>query len=211
MKAVMMRMRGGLDALSLVELPELVTGPGQVLVEVAAAGVNFMDIGVRQGLYWTEMPNPKVLGVEGVGTVIAAGDGAGQFVAGQRVAWAYAPGSYAERVSVPASALVRVPDGIDDRTAASVMMQGLTASHFATDFYPVQPRVIALVHAAAGGFYDHVHTPALLQARAGQLFEWIAQGKLRVAIGETYPLADAARAHAALESRGTTGKLLLVP
>lgn len=321
MKAVIMRMPGALDALSLVDLTEPVAGPGEVLVEVAAAGVNFMDIGVRQGLYWTDLPSPKVIGVEGAGTVLAAGAGAEEFRPGQRVAWGYAPGSYAERVSVPAAALVRVPDGIDERTAA-VMLQGLTASHFATDFYPVQPGDIALVHAAAGGvgqlltqlvklrggtvigrvsqaskvaaareagaehvivdadghfaaevmrltggqgvhvvydgsgaatladsvaslrrsgtlcwygpglgktapleltslpnsikigyaaFYDHVHTPALLQARAGQLFEWIAQGKLRVAIGDTFPLAAAAHAHAALESRGTTGKLLLIP
>ena len=322
MKAVIMRGPGALDALSLANMPEPVAGPGEVLVEVGAAGVNFMDIGVRQGLYWTDMPDPKVIGVEGAGTVIAAGAGVEQFAAGDRVAWAYAPGSYAERVSIPAGALVRVPDGIDDRIAAAVMMQGLTASHFATDFYPVQPGDIALVHAAAGGvgqlltqlvklrggtvigrvshpgkiaaareagadhvivdadgrfaaevkrltdgegvhvvydgsgavtfadsvaslrrsgtlcwygpgmgktapleltslpnsikvgyaaFYDHVHTPALLQARAGQLFEWIAQGKLRVAIGDTFPLAAAASAHAALESRGTTGKLLLLP
>ena len=67
------------------------------------------------------------------------------------MAWVYAPGSYAERIVIPATALVAIPDAIDDRTAASVMMQGLTASHFATDFYPVQPGDIALIHAAAGG------------------------------------------------------------
>jgi NADPH2:quinone reductase len=73
------------------------------------------------------------------------------FAIGDRVAWIYAPGSYAERVSIPADALVAIPDGVDDRTAAAVMMQGLTASHFSTDFYPVQPGDTALVHAAAGG------------------------------------------------------------
>jgi NADPH2:quinone reductase len=322
MKAIAMRAAGGLEVLAQQALAEPVAGPGQVLVQVAAAGVNFMDVGVRQGLYWQEMAHPKVIGVEGAGTVIAAGADVDDFAPGQRVAWAYAPGSYAERIALPAQALVRVPDAIDDRTAAAVMMQGLTASHFATDFYPVQPRDIALVHAAAGGvgqlltqlvklrggtvigrvshadkaaaaraagadhvivdaegrfaadvlrltdgegvhvvydgsgeatfqgsiaslrrsgtlcwygpglgkpaqidlrslprsikvgyaaFYDHVPTPALLRARAGHLFDLIAAGKLRVAIGATFPLAAAAQAHAAIESRGTTGKLLLIP
>lgn len=151
MKAIVMRAAGGLEVLAQQALAEPVAGPGQVLVQVAAAGVNFMDVGVRQGLYWQEMTNPKVIGVEGAGTVIAAGADVDDFAPGQRVAWAYAPGSYAERIALPAQALVRVPDAIDDRTAAAVMMQGLTASHFATDFYPVQPRDIALVHAAAGG------------------------------------------------------------
>jgi len=110
-----------------------------------------MDIGVRQGMAWNETPNPKILGVEGVGRVVAAGDGVESLAPGQRVAWVYMPGSYAERIAIPATSLVPVPDAIDDRTAASLMMQGLTASHFATDFYPVQPGDIALVHAAAGG------------------------------------------------------------
>lgn len=74
-----------------------------------------------------------------------------QLQPGQRVAWMYRRGSYAERIAIPATALVRVPVAIDDQTAAAVMMQGLTASHFATDFYPVRPGDIALVHAAAGG------------------------------------------------------------
>lgn len=217
---------------------------------------------------------------------------------------------------------VPVPDAIDDQTAAAVMMQGLTASHFATDFYPTQPGDIAFVHAAAGGvgllltqinklrggsvigrvssadkvavakaagadhvivdadggfvdevrrlsggdgvhvvydgsgpstfqgsldvlrragtfcwfgpvlggpgpldimslprsiklgyavFFDHIHTPQLLRARAAQLFDWIIAGQLKITIGGVYPLADAALAHAAMESRKSTGKLLLVP
>jgi NADPH2:quinone reductase len=145
------RRAGGPDVLELVDVPEPTPGPGQALVEVHAAGVNFMDIGVRQGLFWTEMPYPKVLGVEGAGRVRAVGEGVDAIRPGERVAWVYAPGSYAEHVIVPAAALVPLPDAIDDRTAAAVMMQGLTASHFATDFYPVQPGDVALVHAAAGG------------------------------------------------------------
>ncbi|WP_420991970.1 quinone oxidoreductase family protein [Cupriavidus sp. 30B13] len=322
MKAIVMSRAGGPEVLTLADRPDPVPGPGQALVEIAAAGVNFMDTGVRRGQFWTEMPLPRPVGVEGAGRVLAVGDSVTGVRPGQRVAWVYAPGSYAERIAVPADSLVPVPDGIDDRTAAAVMMQGLTASHFATQFYRVQPGDIALVHAAAGGvgllltqiiklrgghvigrvsgaakvaaakaagadhvivdtegqfaeeavrlsggegvhvvydgsgpatfqgsldslrrcgtfcwygpilgapasldlmklpksikigyavFSDHVHTPALLRARSAQLFDWIADGALKIGIGGAYPLAEAARAHADMESRATTGKLLLIP
>jgi len=151
MKAVVMNGIGDTDVMEVVDRPEPTATPGHVLVEIAMAGVNFMDIGVRQGMAWTETPNPKVLGVEGAGRVLAIGEGVAEFAIGDRVAWVYAPGSYAERISIPATSLVKVPEFIDDRTAASLMMQGLTASHFATDFYPIQPGDTALVHAAAGG------------------------------------------------------------
>ncbi|MFC6761655.1 alcohol dehydrogenase catalytic domain-containing protein [Sulfitobacter porphyrae] len=126
-------------------------GAGRGAGRRIVCGVNFMDLGVRQGIAWTEIPDPKVMGVEGAGVVRAVADGVDGFAPGDRVAWVYLPGSYAEQIAVPAGALVHVPDGIDDATAASVMMQGLTASHFATDFYPVRPGDVALVHAAAGG------------------------------------------------------------
>lgn len=151
MKAVVMNEIGGTDVMEFVDLPDPVATPGHVVVEVAAAGVNFMDIGVRQGMAWTDRPNPKILGVEGAGRIVALGDGVDGFAIGDRVAWVYAPGSYASHVLISVDALVRLPNTIDDQTAASVMMQGLTASHFATDFYPVQPGDTALVHAAAGG------------------------------------------------------------
>jgi len=86
-----------------------------------------------------------------MGRVLAVGNGVNSVQPGQRVAWVYARGSYAERISLSADGLVPVPDAIDDHTAAAVMMQGLTASHFATNFYSVQPEDVALVHAAAGG------------------------------------------------------------
>ena len=91
---------------------------GQVLVEVAVAGVNFMDIGVRQGMAWNEMPNPKILGVEGAGRVVALGEGVTGFEVGQRVAWVYAPAAMPRRIAIPATSLVPVPDHIDDHTAA---------------------------------------------------------------------------------------------
>lgn len=320
MKAI--AMIGADGDLELVDLPNAGPRPGTVLVAVAAAGVNFMDIGVRRGMACADVPEPKVIGVEGAGRIIALGEGVSDFAIGDRVAWVYAPGSYAERVEVNADALVSIPDAIDDRIAASIMMQGLTASHFATDFYQVQAGDVALVHAAAGGlgmlltqivklrggrvigrvssqekveaarragadhvlvdadgdfadevlaltggegvhvvfdgsgpatfagslaavrrsgtfcwygpvlggpgpidimslpksiklgyavFFDHISTPALLRERTAQLFQWIVEGTLRIEIGATYPLADAARAHADMESRRTTGKLLLIP
>lgn len=239
MKAVIMNRPGDIEVLELADRREPVASPDEVVVEVAAAGVNFMDTGVRRGDFWGDMPDPKILGVEGAGRVLTVGSGVNDFRPGQRVAWVYAPGSYAERLAIPAASLVRIPDEIDDRTAASVMMQGLTASHFATDFYPVQPGDVALVHAAAGGvgllltlggrtpielvdlprsikigyatFMDHIHTSELLRSRSKQLFDWIIAGKLKVKVGAVYRLAETAQAHADMESRGTTGKLLLIP
>lgn len=320
MKAIIMNEAGDPGVLEYVERPDPVAGPGEALVEISFAGVNFMDIGIRQGSIRTEFPNPKILGVEGAGRILAVGEGVEDFRPGQRVAWVYAPGSYADHIVIPVTSLVSVPDFIDDRVAASVMMQGLTASHFATDFYPVQPGDVALVHAAAGGlgllltqiiklrgghvigrvsseekifaaseagvdhvlvdsherfvdetlrlthgegvhvvydgsgpttfqgsidvlrrsgtfcwygpvlggpgpinimslprsiklgyavFFDHIPTPELLRAHTARLFDWIEEGKLKVRIGGEYPLRDAAKAHADMESRRTTGKLLL--
>jgi len=321
MKAVLMSQPGPVEVLEYVDRPAPVAGAGEVLVQVTVAGVNFMDIGVRQGMAADQMPNPKILGVEGSGRVLELGPGVSDFTIGQRVAWVFAPGSYAEQIAVPATSLVPIPDDIDDKKAASIMMQGLTASHFATDFYQTCPGDIAFVHAAAGGvgllltqitklrggyvigrvssrekaevataagadhvivdtegtfvdealrlsggagvhvvydgsgpstfqgslgvlrrsgtfcwfgpvlggpgpidimnlprsiklgyavFFDHIHTPELLRARAARLFNWISEGKLKVHVGGEYLLADAAKAHIDLQSRGTTGKLLLL-
>ncbi len=322
MKAIVMNRAGGREVLDYVERSDPVAGSDEALVEIAFAGVNFMDIGVRQATAWPDVPNPKILGVEGAGRVVKVGNKVEGIEPGQRVAWVYAPGSYAERIAIPATSLVSIPDAIDDRVAAAVMMQGLTASHFATDFYPVQPDDVAFVHAAAGGvgllltqiikmrgghvigrvsseekvaavkaagadhvivdvegrfaeetlrltkgegvhvvydgsgpatfkgsldilrrsgtfcwygpvlggpglldimslpksikigyatFFDHIHTPDLLQKRASRIFDWIAQGKLALRISGEYQLADAAQAHADMENRKTTGKLLLIP
>ena len=97
MKAIVMNGTGGRDMLEYVERPDPIAGPNEALVEVAFAGVNFMDIGVRQGMAWTEVRNPKILGVEGAGRVLALGANVEGIKPAQRVAWVYAPGSYAER------------------------------------------------------------------------------------------------------------------
>jgi NADPH2:quinone reductase len=149
--------------------------PGLAVVAVSAAGVNFMDVGVRRGMAWNEIPFPRVLGAEGAGTVIAVGDGVEASLLGRRVACAYAPGSYAERVAIPATSLACVPDGIDDRTAAAMMMQGLTASHFATNFYPIQSGDIALVHAAAGGL--GLLLTQLIKLRGGRVIGRVSSAK----------------------------------
>lgn len=321
MKSVSLSGYGGIDMMAFSEVSDPRPEAGEVLIEVAAAGVNFMDIGVRQGMLGDSQPLPR-LGVEGAGRIVELGPGVEEFRVGERVAWVYVPASYAERIVAPVSALVSIPDRIDDRTAAAVMMQGLTASHFATDFYPVQPGDVALVHAGAGGvgmlltqivklrggsvisrvssdakaevaraagadhvivdtkgdfarevlrltegvgvdvvfdgsgpatfqgsldslrrsgtfcwygpvlgapepieimslprsikigyavYSDHISTPELLRRHTKQLFDWLESGDLRIRIGGVYPLPEAARAHADMEQRRSTDKLLLIP
>lgn len=122
---------------------------GEVQVEVAAAGVNFIDVYKRQGVY--PMPTPFVLGEEGAGTVVAVGDGVEAYAVGDRVAWCQSQGSQSTVVNKPVAALVRVPDGLDLEVAAAAMLQGLTAHYLVNSTYAVQPGDVALVHAAAGG------------------------------------------------------------
>ncbi|MFJ6850602.1 quinone oxidoreductase family protein [Streptomyces sp. NPDC091271] len=320
MHAIRIEEHGGPEVMRWTELPDPVPGTGEVLVRLGAAGVNYMDVGARAegGPGWAA---PAVLGVEGMGYVEALGDGVRDFAVGDRVAWFYHPGSYAELLAVPAYSLVKVVDGIDDETAAAVMMQGLTASHLSTETYPVGPGDVAVVHAAAGGVgrlltqmikarggnviglvsredkapvareagadhvlvhtgggfesrirelaggrgadvvYDgggadtfrssqltlrphgvhayygpfmgvptlrptdlpdsilltypvvhhHVATRDALVRRTGEVFDLLMDGRLTPLVTGRYPLADAARAHADLESRRTTGKLLLLP
>ncbi|WP_342775823.1 quinone oxidoreductase [Nonomuraea mesophila] len=311
---------GGPEVMSWTELPDPVPGPGEVLVRLGVAGVNYMDVGVRTGRApgWSL---PAIPGVEGVGYVTALGDGVQGLAIGDRVAWYYHQGSYAQHLAVPAESLVRVPADVPDETAAAVMMQGLTANHLTTETYPIEPGVTAVVHAAAGGvglvltqlikvrggtvigvvsreekvpvakeagadhvivssgggfedrvreltggegahvvydgggaatfrsslsalrrhgvhaFYgplmgvptltpaelpnsvllshplvrDHVPDRAALLARTAEVFDLVGKGRLRPVIGARHPLAEAARAHADLESRRTVGKLLLLP
>ncbi|MER5560027.1 quinone oxidoreductase [Streptomyces sp. NPDC002506] len=320
MHAIRIEKHGGPEVMRWIEMPEPSPGSGEALVRVRAAGVNYMDVGARAegGPGWAA---PAVLGVEGTGYVTALGEGVSDLAVGDRVAWFYQPGSYAELLAAPAHSLVKVPDGIDDETAAAVMMQGLTASHLSTETYPIGPGDTALIHAAAGGVgqlltqmvkarggsviglvsreekapvareagaehvlvhtgggfedrireltggrgvdvvYDgggadtfrssqlalrphgvhayygpfmgvptlrptdlpnsilltypvvhhHVATRQALVRRTGEVFALILDGRLTPRIERRYPLADAARAHADLESRRTTGKLLLLP
>src|ERR1035437_4927852 len=149
MHAIRAPQAGGPEVLEYVELPEPVPGPGEVLVELAAAGVNFIDTYRRSGVY--PVSYPHVLGSEGSGRVIALGDGVTRQVVGDRVAWNDAPGSYAERVVVRADRALAVPAEVADDVAAAIPLQGLTAHYLVTSSYPVKPGDVLLVHAAAGG------------------------------------------------------------
>lgn len=122
---------------------------GEVQIEVAAAGVNFIDVYKRQGVY--PVPTPFVLGEEGAGTVVAVGPGVSGIQTGDRVAWCQSSGSQSTVVNKPVDALVPVPDGLDLEVAAAVMLQGLTAHYLVNSTYAVEPGDVALVHAAAGG------------------------------------------------------------
>jgi NADPH:quinone reductase len=148
-RAIVVRDLGGPEAMVLAEHSDPVPAPGQVLVQVAAAGVNFIDIYRRSGVY--PQPVPYVPGSEGAGTVLAVGEGVSEFAAGDHVAWAEGPGSYAERVAVDARQAVPVPEGVDLKVAAAAMLQGLTAHYLCHSTYPVTEGTIAVVHAAAGG------------------------------------------------------------
>ncbi len=322
MRAAIMQTIGAAAVLAYSDWPDPPLYPDWVLIEVMAAGVNFRDTGVRRGAFWEEMQFPQILGIEGAGRVLQVGEGVSAFLPGQRVAWAQGFASYAERVALPQSALVPIPDELDYRTAAAIMTHGLTANYLTNTFYPVQPGEIALVHAAAGGLgqlvtqfiklnggvvigrvssaekgavareagVDHivvdsgqsfveealdfsgglgVHvvydgsgpstfassikslrpsgtlcwygdalgtprafdiaalpngvkvghavppnytlTPKLYRILSRQLFDLLCSQRLKVRIGKEYPLSDAAQAHADMESRTSTSKLLLIP
>ena len=140
MKAIQVRKTGGPEVLEYVEIPKPEPREGQVLVRVEAAGVNYIDVYHRSGLY--KLPLPFVPGSEGAGVVEATGE---------RVAWAMVPGSYAEYAAVPEEKLVPLPASIDSRTAAAAMLQGMTAHYLVTSTFALREGHTVLVHAAAGG------------------------------------------------------------
>lgn len=316
MKAVFVETPGGPENLKYAELPTPQPGPGQAVVKIAAAGVNFIDIYFRMGLYKADPPIQ--LGNEGAGTVAAVGAGVTEVKPGDRVAYAMQRGSYAEYAVVPAWQLVKIPDNLDFNTAAAAMLQGMTAHYLTHSTYQLKPGDSCLVHAAAGGVglilvqmakmlgarvvgtvgteekaklardagaddvviytredfvprakdmnvvYDGVgkatfmpsldclrprgmmvtfgnasgpvpdFAPLILSQkgslfvtrpslahytlnreellwRAGDVLGWIAQGKLKIHIHKTYPLAEAAQAQQDLAARETVGKLVLIP
>jgi NADPH:quinone reductase len=323
MRAIQVTETGGPEVLRLAELPVPKPGPGQLLVELAAAGVNYLDTYHRSGAY--PVPLPFIPGSEGAGTVTAVGPDTGGVAVGDRVAWATSFGSYAEQAVVPAEQAVPVPQGVDSETAAGSLLQGMTAHYLTVSVHPVQPGDTVLVHAAAGGMgqlltqlatarggrvigtvstpekerlarkagaadviryteiddvagevrrltggdgvaavydgvgastfdaslaslrprgmlalygaasgpvppvdpqrlnsagsvfltrpklADYVATRDELTWRAGEVFDAIQNGSLRISIGGRYPLAEAGRAHEDLQGRRTTGKLLLLP
>lgn len=320
MRAIQVRENGGPEVLTVAELPAPEPGPGEVLVDVEAAGINYIDTYRRSGAY--PVTTPFVPGNEGAGTVRAVGADVSGFAVGDRVGWTNTLGSYAEQVAVPSDEALPIPDGLDTETAAAVLLQGMTAHYLATSTYPVGDGDWALVHAAAGGVgllltqivklrggrvlgttstaekaglaraagadevasyddfadrareltggegfpvvYDGVgratfdrglqalrprglmvlygaasgpvppidlqvlnpagslfvtrptlahytRTREELRSRSDELFGWIRDGRLDVRVGGRYALGDAGQAHADLEGRRTTGKLLVLP
>jgi NADPH2:quinone reductase len=149
MRAIRVERYGGPEMLQLVELEAPRPGPGQVLVDVAASGVNYVDRYHCTGLY--PVPLPLVPGVEGAGTVVAAGEGVTGPAPGDRVGWVAAPGSYAGQVVVDADRAIPLPDGVSEELAAAVLLQGVTAQYLTASTYPVREGDTVLVHAAAGG------------------------------------------------------------
>ncbi|MGE5136661.1 MAG: quinone oxidoreductase family protein [Gemmatimonadota bacterium] len=152
MRVVEVSQFGGPEVLTPAERPDPVPGPGQLLVDVAAAGVNYMDIYQREGRPpYASSDGPFVPGAEGAGTVTALGRDVAGFAPGDRVAWTGIPGSYAEQVVLPADRAVAVPGGMDLQAAAAIMLQGCTAHYLCHDTYPVADGDPVVVHAAAGG------------------------------------------------------------
>ncbi|MES9601605.1 zinc-binding dehydrogenase [Actinomadura sp. NPDC000929] len=320
MRAIVITRTGGPEVLEASERPDPVPGPGEVLIDVAAAGVNFIDVYYRTGAYPQETPYTP--GVEAAGTVAAVGEGVREFSAGDRVAWANVQGGYAEKAVVPADKVVPVPGGVGLEDAAASLLQGMTAHYLTRSTYPVREGDTVLVHAGAGGMgllltqaavslgarviatastpekeslakdagadatmgydgfpervreltggegvavvYDGVGAPtfdgsleslrrrgtlalygaaggpvppfdpqrlnragsvfltrpslahyveerAELLERAADVYAWVESGAVKVHIGRRYDLAEAAAAHADLEARRSTGKLLLIP
>jgi NADPH2:quinone reductase len=322
MKAIVVSQHGGPDALAVSDVPEPTITDTELLVQVSAAGVNFIDTYQRSGLY--TMALPYIPGLEGAGTVLEVGSAVSGFAVGDNVGWTTNIGSYAEKVALASSKAVRVPDGINLHDAAQAMLQGITAHYLITSVHTIVPGDVALVHAAAGGVglllcqmisarggtvigtvstqakaeaaraagaahvirYDEVdfmprvrdltndigvdvvydgvgqstfegslrslkprgmmalfgqssgpvgpfdpqilntlgslfftrptlanfiQTPEELQWRAGEVFDAMLAGDLSMTLGGSYPLADATVAHQDLESRKTSGKLILIP
>jgi len=149
MRAVRVHQPGGPEVLSYDELSAPEPKAGEALVEVNAAGVNFIDVYKRAGLY--KLPLPATIGEEGAGKVVAVGDGVTEVRVGDRVAWASVLGSYAEYAIVPAARLVPLPSEISPTQGAALMLQGMTAHYLAASTYPLRQGDRCLVHAAAGG------------------------------------------------------------
>ncbi|MBJ2122602.1 quinone oxidoreductase [Arthrobacter sp. MSA 4-2] len=169
MKTITISKAGGPDVLTVEERPTPPVGPGEVLVEVRAVGVNYLDTAIRRN-HVVDVP-----GMEGAGVVVEVGGGVTDFASGDRVAWLTidSHGSYTEQMVIPVGYVVPLPDSIDHETAAAVVLHGLTADHFTTASHSVQPGDIALVHAAAGGV--GLMLTQLIKARGGTVIGLVSR------------------------------------
>lgn len=155
MRAIAIDRYGGPEVLEARDVEAPAPGAGDVRVRVAFAGINFIDVYMRSGVYARsstyKTPLPMVLGMEGAGTIDAIGAGVEGFAIGQRVAWCIVRGAYAEQAVVPAWRLVAVPDAVPLDVACALMLQGSTAHYLTSSAWRVRAGDICVVHAAAGG------------------------------------------------------------
>ncbi|MGW5918333.1 quinone oxidoreductase family protein [Nocardia fluminea] len=149
MRAIQVSEHGGPEVLRYVEVADPQAGPGQLLVETQGVGVNYIDIYFRTGQY--PQATPYLPGSEGTGVVVAIGSDVTEFSVGDRVAWASAPGSYAELVAVDEAVAVKVPDDVEPTVAAAALLQGMTAHYLTESVFSPEPGDPVLVHAGAGG------------------------------------------------------------
>ncbi|HSJ45021.1 MAG TPA: quinone oxidoreductase [Euzebyales bacterium] len=184
MKAIRVGAIGGPEELQLRDVDDPTPEPGEVLVRVAAAGLNFIDVYHRTGRYPLDVPTG--IGMEGAGVVEEVGAGVTDVTVGDRVAWADVLGSYAELQTVPVYRAVVVPEEIHLEVAAAVMLQGMTAHYLVTSTFPLRAEDTALVHAGAGGVGQFL---VQLASRTG------ARVLATVSTAEKAELAAAAGAH----------------
>ena len=149
MKAIQITEYGGPEVMKYSEVSDPVVASGEALVKIEAVGVNFTDIYSRAGINPPGLP--WIVGVEGAGVVTSVGADVDSITVGDNVAYSGVFGSYAEMASVPASKLIKLPDGLDARSGAAVMLQGMTAHYLCHSTYAVQPGDKVLIHAGAGG------------------------------------------------------------
>ncbi|HZE70331.1 MAG TPA: quinone oxidoreductase [Pyrinomonadaceae bacterium] len=149
MKAIQVSEVGGPEVLKLVDLPTPEPKPNEALVQIKAAGVNFVDVYFREGRYPANVP--FVPGMEAAGIVVSAGSEVKNVKPGDRVAYTGVLGSYAEYAAVPAAVLISIPEQLDFNRAAAAMLQGMTAHYLSHSTYPLRKGETALIHAAAGG------------------------------------------------------------
>lgn len=184
-KAIRIHAHGGPEVMRWEDVPTPEPGPGEALIHHTAVGLNYIDVYFRNGLY--KIPSlPAILGMEAAGVVRAVGPGVTAVAEGDRVAYATAPiGAYATDRVIAADRLVKLPDGIDDRTAAAMMLQGMTAQYLIRRTYPVKAGDTVVVHAAAGGV-------GLI------LCQWAKHlGATVIGVVSTQEKAELARAHGA--------------
>jgi len=149
MKAIRVHTPGGPETLKHEDVPELSPKPGEAIVKIDAAGLNYIDVYFRTGAYKSQ--SPFTPGMEAGGTVTAVGPNVAEVKVGDKVAYTGVPGAYAEYAAVPAAKLVTLPSGVSTKQGGAAMLQGMTAHYLACSTYPLKPGDTCLVHAAAGG------------------------------------------------------------